>query len=422
MPRSPTESHAQIIRKINLTLEGPVAEAMAHLVPELKKLPRRGVLEHVLDDPELLDRCFKAFRANTEKFRALLVDQHNVPVEQADAILACGRSLDDVVAMVVRTHAKRHFRKRLDGDNRSLKAGRKPLKAKPEGGGGLMERLVRLFTASQSELLPQRSRGEVLYDAFKEYLVHDWQVPLVQEYSTLSPQLVRRLGKRILDYKVPEDIRRLKENPNEIPVPSTRPETIPNFLLSPKARAEAAKAVATKGKPIGLAPSGGGSPQPAQEVQPAVPEVNAAGGDRRARLAEVLTPDGKRLRAAAFTMILLDPAVRAVLPNSEQTVRITGLLAEMGGLPAKMLIGELGLRSDQLAVTALTLHAQLGEEMFRRSFGVPGNLDYVGKFIERAKVAGITQDTPLGEVAAFVTKMFAGMAKPPPAAPRAVVT
>ena len=42
MPRSPTESHAQIIRQINLTLEGPVAEVMAQLVPELKKLPRRG--------------------------------------------------------------------------------------------------------------------------------------------------------------------------------------------------------------------------------------------------------------------------------------------------------------------------------------------------------------------------------------------
>ena len=53
MPRSPTESHAQIIRQINLTLEGPVAEVMAQLVPELKKLPRRGVLEHVLDNAEI---------------------------------------------------------------------------------------------------------------------------------------------------------------------------------------------------------------------------------------------------------------------------------------------------------------------------------------------------------------------------------
>lgn len=420
MPRSPTESHAQIIRQINLTLEGPVAEVMAQLVPELKKLPRRGVLEHVLDDPELLDRCFKAFRSNIERFRTLLVDQQNVPVEQADAILACGRSLDDVVAMVVRTHAKRHFRKRLDGDSRGLKGGKKKA-AKPESGGGLMERLVRLFAASQAAPLPQRSRGEILYDAFQEHLLHDWQVPLVQEYSTLSPQLVRRLGKRILDYKVPEDIKRLKESPNEPPVPSTRPDAIPDFLLSPKARAEAAAKAAEKGKPLGITPTGGGGAQPVHEVKPAE-EAKKDTSDRRARLAEVLTPDQKRLRAAAFTMILLDPAVRAVLPNSEQTVRITGLLAEMGGLPAKMLVGELGLRADQLAVTALTIHAQLGEEMFRRSFGVPGNLDYVGKFVERAKTAGITQDTALTDLVAFITKMFPAAKPPSMAPPRAVVT
>ncbi|MDO8607949.1 MAG: hypothetical protein Q7R40_15555 [Phaeospirillum sp.] len=420
MPRSPTESHAQIIRQINLTLEGPVAEVMAQLVPELKKLPRRGVLEHVFDDPELLDRCFKAFRANVEKFRALLVDQHNVPVEQADALLACGRSLDDVVAMVVRTHAKRHFRKRLDGDSRALKPGRKPPKVKPEG-GGLMERLVRLFAANQATPTPQRSRSEVLYDAIKEHLLHDWQVPLVQEYSTLSPQLVRRLGKRILDYKVPEDIRRLKENPNELPVPSTRPDAIPTFLLSAKGRAEAAKA-AEKGKPIGLAPSGGASGDPVHMVKPVENAKPEGTTDRRARLSEILTPDQKRLRAAAFTMILLDPVVRALLPNSEQTVRITSLLTEMGGLPAKMLVGELGLRADQLAVTALTLHAQLGEEMFRRSFGVPGNLDYVTKFVERAKAAGINQETPLPEIVDFLSKMFAGMKKQLPAAPRAAVT
>lgn len=412
MPRLPSESQAEIVRRINLTLEGPVAEVMAQLVPELKKLPRRGVLEHVLDDAELLDRCFKAFRANTDRFHALLVDQHGVSVEEADALLACGRSLDDVVAMVVRTHAKRHFRKRLDAGQRSLKrAGRG--NAKQEGGGGLMERLVRLFSASQSSQTPARGRGEVLYDAFKEHLLHDWQVPLVQEYSTLSPQLVRRLGKRILDYKVPDDIRRLKENPNELPVPSTLPEAIPAFLQPAKAKTDSPRA---KAQPDG-------ADQPVHMVKPvdAAPVPASANTDRRARLSEVLTPDQKRLRPAAFTMMLLDPAVRAVLPNSEQTVRITGLLSEMGGLPAKMLVGELGLRTDQLAVTALTIYDQLGEDMFRRSFGVPGNLDYVTKFVERAKAAGITQETSLADLSSFIGKMFGAAKKPPPKS-TAVVT
>lgn len=417
MARSPSAKQAELVHRINVTLAGPVAEVMAQLVPELKKLPRRGVLEHVLDDPELLERCFKAFHANTEKFAALLVDQHNVPVEQADAILACGRSLDDVVAMVVRTHAKRHFRKRLDGESRSLNgAGRK--KQAPARPTGLMNKLIRLFAASEAAASPTRSRGEVLYDAFKEHLLHDWQVPLVPEYSTLSPQMVRRLGSKILDYKVPEDIRRLRDNPKELPVPSTLPDHIPTFLLSPNAKAEAAK-LAEKSKLLGLGEEAR-APRMAEPPEGAPPP--AATTDRRARLTEVLTPDQKRLRAAAFTMILLDPAVRAALPNSDQTVRITGLLAEMGGLPAKMLVGDLGLRTDQLAVTAITLFDQLGEEMFRRSFGVPGNLDYVGKFVERAKAAGITQDTALPDIVAVITKMFAAMKKPAATPARAVVT
>jgi hypothetical protein len=414
MARSPSHSQTDMVRQIKLTLEGPVAEVMAQLVPELKKLPRRGVLEHVLDDPDLLDRCFKAFRANTDKFAALLVDQHNVPVEQADALLACGRSLDDVVAMVVRTHAKRHFRKRLDGASRSLHAKKAKPKSEPKG---LMDRLVRMFVAGEATPTPSRGRGEVLYDAFKEHLLHDWQVPLVPEYSSLSPQLVRRLGSRILDYKVPEDIRRLKDNPKELPVPSTLPENIPTFLLSAKGQA-AAKA-AEKDKPIGTTPTGAAPSRMAEAPEGVRPA--AATSDRRAKISEVLTPDQKRLRGASFTMLLLDPKIRSVLPNAEQTVRITGLLSEMGGLPAKLLVGELGLRTDQLAVLTITLFDQMGEEMFRRSFGVPGNLDYVGKFVERAKAAGISQETELSELVAFITKMFAGMKKTPPAPPKAVI-
>ena len=398
MPRLPSEAQARIVRQINLTLEGPVADVMAQLVPELKKLPRRGVLECVLDDPDLLDRCFKAFRANTERFHQLLVNEHDVPVEQADALLACGRSLDDVVAMVVRTCAKRHFRKRLDGDARPLKPGERKAAA-PKG---LMGKLMRLLSLSAAEATPKRSRGEVLYDALQEHLMHDWQVALVPEYSTLSPALVKRLGKRILDYKVPEDIRRLKENPAELPTPSTLPENIPAFLAPPSARTDKAKP-AEKPKAI----SGGDIPAPVHEVKAGGAATPAPSGDRRARITEILTPDQKRLRSAAFTMVLLDPTVRAELPNADQTVRITGLLAETGGLSAKVLVGELGLRMDQLAVMALVIYDVMGEEMFKRSFGIPGNLEYVSKFVERAKAAGIDQDTALGEISAFVRKTFA---------------
>jgi hypothetical protein len=168
MPRPPSTTRSQAIRRINLTLEGPVADVLAQMVPELKKLPRRGVLERVLDDPDLLDRCFKAFRAEPERFYALLVDRQNLPIDQADAMLACGRTLDEVVAMVVRTCAKRQFRQRLDGISRPLRGADRPRSKSPDG---LLKRLSHLFSPPPP---PRRSRGDILYDSFKEHLRHDW--------------------------------------------------------------------------------------------------------------------------------------------------------------------------------------------------------------------------------------------------------
>ena len=107
----------------------------------------------------------------------------------------------------------------------------------------------------------------------------------------------------------------------------------------------------------------------------------------------------------------------AAVPWKDYVVAVGLATAALG---AAFLGAELGLRPDQLAVTVLTLYDRLGEVMFRRSFGVPGNLDHVGKFVERAKAAGITQQTPPAEIVAFIGKMFAK--GPPPAAPRTVVT
>jgi len=391
MPRPLVSSRTQMIRRINLTLEGPVAEVLSHLVPELKKLPRRGVLERVLDDPELLDRCFRAFRSDPERFRALLVDRHNVPVSQADAVLACGRSLDDIVAMLVRTCAKRQFRRRLDGTSRPLRPGPPPpLLHRSTAPEGLIRRLGRLLSIRPGEVGRPRSRGEALYDAFKDYLRHDWQVPLVPEYSTLSPQLVRQLGSRILDYRAVEDIRRLRENPQEPPPPSTLLETGP---LSSR----------LESGPVAAAPP------------------PAAGGDRRGRLLRCFSPDQKRLRAEVFAPILLDPAVRAVLSTpatAEQTVRLNRVLGEVAGRPARMLMEELDLGPEQLTVLMVVAYERIGGEAFIHAFGARSSLDYVAKVVERARGFGLGPSSSLAEVAAFTRRLFAAFRSSGPSARR----
>ncbi|MBC7908662.1 MAG: hypothetical protein H7Y60_18190 [Rhodospirillaceae bacterium] len=391
-------NHNDIVRKINATLQGPVIDTLAELLPDIRRLPRRTALETVLDDVDLLNRCFLAFRANPDRFRHILVNKHKVSVEDAEALLECGRSLDDVVAMVVRTAAKRHFRRGLDGSSKALRT--KP-RRKPKR--DLMSRLMAMLSTPEPIVARPKTRGELLYDVFKDYLLHDWQVPMIPEYCLLSPGTVRRLGARILDYRIAEDIRRLRADPDNPPPPTPLVEDdqktkagyrLPAFLTAPKDGAPAAiTGTAEKRVSDGMATIDYGN-------------ADRTARDERARIDDILTSDGKRLKANAFTIVLLDPQVRAVLPHSEQTVRISDILGSVNGMAGKMLVNDLGLRVDQLAVFIMSAHAALGEKRFQTAFGVPGRPDYMARIIERAKAFKISQTSTLPAIAAFVSKSF----------------
>lgn len=420
MPEPRRENHNSVVRRITATLQGPVMETLGELVPEVRRLPRRNGLEALLDDVELLHRCFLAFRTSPERFRALLINKHKVPVEDAESLLECGRSLDQVVAMVVRTAAKRHFRAKLDGGPRALRA--RPLhRAQRQG---LLDRLRALLGGAPPPSLgyqPPKSRGEALYEAFQDYLLHDWQVPMIPEYALLSPGTVRRLGSRLLDYRIAEDIRRLRVDPDNPPPPTPLVDAeqqaragapLPAFLTAPKDGAPPAAdttvtappASGTEPAPVAITTAETRVSDGMAKLEPT--EADRTVKDERARLDDILSSDGKRLKANAFTLVLLDPLVRAAIPNSEQTVRITAILGTVNGLAGKMLVGELGLRTDQLAVFLMTAHAALGDKRFETAFGIPGRPEYVGRIVERAKIYKIGQDTPLPAIADFVVGSF----------------
>lgn len=405
MAKTPRNDHGEVVRKINATLQGPVVDVLGELVPEVRRLPKRGALEVILDDVELLNRCFIAFRGNPDRFRHLLINRHKVSVEDAEALLECGRSLDQVIAMVVRTAAKRHFRGKLDGSTKALRA--KPgQRAKRRR--GLLSRLRAFLSTPQRPPERPRTRGEVLYDAFQEYLRHDWQVPIIPEYCNLTPGTVRRLGARILDYRIPEDIRRLRADPDNPPPPTPVVEVAspaagqPNYQL-PSFLTQAKPGQSSPGSPTAITTADARASDGMAKLDYAKTEAK----DERARLSDILTPDGKRLKPGAFTIVLLDPKVRAHLPNSEQTVRITGILGAVNGLVGKMLVGELGFRMDQLAVFLMAAHGALGDARFEKAFGIPGHPDYAAKIVERAKAVGLGQKSELKQIADFVTKTFA---------------
>lgn len=397
MGKASHKDRGTTVRKVNLTLRGPVLDVLCELVPDVRRLPRDQALELLLDDLDLLTRCFQTFNQSPDRFRHLLIDQHKVPVQDAEALLECGRSLEDVVAMVVRTAAKRYFRHHLDGGLGGLRPKRRRVMARR----GLLHKLRALLGAvpAPSHSRPL-TRGEKLYREFQDYLRHDWQVPMIPEYSQLPSNTVKKLGARILDYRLPEDIRRLRVDPDNPPAPTplVRPEqqVDAGYGLPPALRAE------EEAKKKARVSDGMALLRPEKEATDS--------SDQRARLIDILNGDGRRLKPDAFAMVLLDPKVRAVIPETVQSVRITSMIGAVSGVAGRMLVGELALRIDQLAVFLMCAHGTMGEKNFLTAFGVPGRPDFLTKLVEKAKAKNIGQHSSLKDIAGFVTAAFNGSA------------
>ncbi|MGE5476190.1 MAG: hypothetical protein ACM3Q1_06015 [Bacteroidales bacterium] len=365
------------VRRVNESLQGPIAEILAQFVPELRRLPPGKAYERTLDDIGLLQRCFAAFRAQRDAFRTVLVDGGQQPVTDDRATLSCGRTLEQVVAMIVRTAAKRYFRRMLGGHgHQPLHEAhlRQDIPAK-----GVVHRIASVLgqpaaapRRPATHAAPVRSRADELYDAIKEHLLHEWQVPLVPTYAEMSPSLARALGDKLLVLRTPEDLRRVVDDPDE---------AAKLFDIAPEEAAKAEPAAASAGR-----------------------------RDERARLADVLTPDGRRLRTEAFGTALLRPDLRAQLSCAPSGLRLTETLKSVGGMPAKLLVAELGLRVEQLAVILLVAHETVGAEVFGRIFGQPGEIELVMRVTQKARLAGLNQRSPLDECASFVRGLFARLA------------
>ena len=341
---------ATAVRRVNDTLRGPVADVVSQYLPELRGLPRGMVYERALDDLDLLSRCFEVFRRERKQFRYIVVDGRHRPVAEDNVPLSCGRTLQQVTAMVVRTAAKRYFRRTLDP------AAAKALQHRPAA------QLKRPVAVRKPKV---QSAADDLYEAIKDYLLHDWQVPLVPAYADMSPGLVRTLGARLLTIRRVEELRRLIADPD--------PAAVDRLL----AELDAAAA------------------EPEVEVAP-VADLCAL----------LLSPDGQRLRPEAFNQALLAPEVRSQLPQADTVVRVNEVLRDVGGVPARLLLTGLRLTTEQLAVVIFNARQAVGPEVFLRLFGQPGKPELVLRVVERGIAAGIGPETPLSDCAAFVRRLF----------------
>ena len=356
---------ATAVFRINSTLQGPVVDILGQFLPELNALPRGQAYDRTLDDLGLLSRCFQIFRQERSRFRTVLVDDRRRPVAEDNVPLSCGRTLSEIVAMVVRTAAKRYFRRALA-----------PIKVET----------VTRAPAHAAASASGRSAADELYDAIKAYLLHEWQVPFVPSYAEMEPALVRRVGAKLLDAREPEDLARLIANPDA----PTRPDmpVRAEGIVRPELN------VATFGltSPVLAQPS-------AAPCRPAHP--------RSASLDDVLTPDRQRLRAEAFTQTLLDPEVRAALPNADQILKIGDVLRGVGGVPTSTLVEGLGLRKDQLAVMLMVAQDSIGSTVFGRLFGPRADPELVSRIVDRARIRGIGPESDVLDCAIFMRGVFA---------------
>ncbi|MDO8607950.1 MAG: hypothetical protein Q7R40_15560 [Phaeospirillum sp.] len=354
---------ATAVFRINSTLQGPVVDILGQFLPELNALPRGQAYDRTLDDLSLLSRCFQIFRQERPRFRNVLVDERRRPVTDDNVPLSCGRTLAEIVAMVVRTAAKRYFRRALA-----------PSRGEP---------VARVETPAAA---PSRNAADELYDAIKAYLLHEWQVPLVPTYAGMEPALVRQVGAKLLDAREPEALARLIADPDA----PTRPDMPKRMDVAMRPE----QSISTNG----LLSS---SPMPSAKApcRPAHP--------RTAALDDVLTPDRQRLRAEAFTQVLLDPEVRASLPNADQIVKIGDVLRGVGGQPTITLVEGLGLRKDQLAVMLMVAQDSIGSTVFGRLFGPRADPELVSRIVDRARIRGLGPDSDVLDCAIFMRGVFA---------------
>ena len=187
-------------REVTRMLKGPVADRFKSLIPPLTEQP--DVYKTVMDSPELLDACFKVFRSRRDAFADMLVDANDQPVEADNVRLKCGRSVDEVIGMCVRT-GMRNYAEAFFGD--SITPPKDPKAAKPQKKAASKGRFRLLDVARFAELFkrnygndrpapPGISKSGRFYGAIKDALDFEWQVRFFPIYVQIPAHVFQKLG------------------------------------------------------------------------------------------------------------------------------------------------------------------------------------------------------------------------------------
>jgi len=191
----------QAIEAIRLSLRTDVVDILRNEIATLRSLPRNTAYETIMNQPTVLDSCFRLLREKPEMFKPAA---GAAPMSD-EAMLNCGRTLGEVITLVVRAAARRYFRARLGT--------RRPVVVKKEEPSvirrvALALRLHQPAKPSKRTAIPD-TPADRLYQAMREYLQFDWQASLIPHYTPMTPKLVNMLGPKLLDIREPAELKAL---------------------------------------------------------------------------------------------------------------------------------------------------------------------------------------------------------------------
>lgn len=342
--------HNTAVRAITDTLKGPVAAVFRDLIPAFGDMDGDEFYDSVLGSSDMLHGLMLIFHKRRDAFAHLLVDAQGRPVNDDFVRLRCGRSVHDIVSMIVRTHAKKHFRATLGGDpnNPASKAGK-------------------------------------LYQAMNEYLIHEWQVPLVPHYATIPVDKMRELGPMLLDLKTAAQVEEV-------------------VALAASRRAEV--------KP------------PEATAKPANANSNAAALVAARQKLETMVVETHTREQEFWWETLNDNQVRLALsnPGEGEMRELTAAFCALGDATRGDLLAPLGLSLYQAAVLLGTCYRSLGRAGFTQIFGKPGNAGAVGVFAGKLKAKGVTSRSDVRSLGRQVESVLATMPRPAGSRPAAAVT
>lgn len=338
--------HNRAVRQITVTLKGPVAAVFRELIPAFGDMDGDEFYDAVLGSSDLLHGLMLIFNKRREAFAHLLVDAQGRPVNDDFVRLKCGRSVHDIVSMIVRTHAKKHFRATLGGDPND----------------------------------PDSKAGK-LYQAMNEYLIHEWQVPLVSHYAGIPVAKMRELGPMLLDLKTVAEVDAV-------------------VAQSTARRAQVA--------------------DPGTPAKPANANADAAGLVGARQQLESMVKESHSREQEFWWETLNDNQVRQALGNpTESDMReLTAAFCQLGDATRSELLAPLGLSLYQAAVLLGTCYRTLGRAAFGQVFGKPGSAAAVTAFATKLKAKGVSSRSDVRSLGRSVEGVLATM--PRPGGPRAV--